>query len=58
MIFKRSAVVMLNGDESGEPGHGLFNDVLPADGGYQIRVKKSSMGEAWAANAMLRVRIR
>lgn len=54
----RGTVEMPNGDESGEPGEAFFDDVLPADGDYRIRIKESSNGEAWTGRVVLHVRIR
>ena len=54
----RGTVVMPNGDESGEPGELFFDDVLPADGDYRIRITESSMGMGWAGRVKLHIRIK
>jgi hypothetical protein len=54
----RGFVTFPNGDEVGSPGHNFFDDMLPADGDYHIRVTESMMGEAWSGKITLHVRIK
>lgn len=54
----RGTVVMPNGDKWGEPGDAFFDDVLPADGDYRIRITEASMGESWAGKVLLHVWIK
>jgi hypothetical protein len=54
----RGFVTFPNGDQVGSPGQNFFDDTLPADGDYHIRVTESTMGEAWSGKITLHVRIK
>ena len=53
----RGFVTFPNGAEVGSPGSVFFDDVLPADGDYRIRISESPMAEEWQGSVTLRVRI-
>lgn len=44
----RGIVYSPNGDHSGQPGGRVFDEVLSVSGDYKIKVKESTMGEAWS----------
>lgn len=46
-----------NGEGDGAPG-GVEIESLPADGDYLIRVKESSMGEAWKGSFTLKITVK
>ena len=54
----RSFVAFPNGDEVGSPGAVFFDDALPADGDYRIRITESPMGEEWQGSVTLHVQIK
>lgn len=54
----RGFVTFPNGDEAGSPGENFFDDTLPADGDYHIRITESSMAEPWSGKITLHVRIK
>jgi hypothetical protein len=54
----RGFVTFPNGDESGSPGSDFFDDTLPADGDYHIKITESPMGEGWSGKITLHVRIK
>jgi len=54
----RGFVTFPNGDEVGSPGDNFFDDTLPADGDYHIRITESTMAEAWSGKITLHVRIK
>jgi len=54
----RGFVTFPNGEEAGSPGAVFFDDALPADGDYRIRITESPMGEEWQGSVTLHVRIK
>ena len=54
----RGSVTFPNGETVGSPGQIFFDDTLPADGDYRIRITESPMGESWDGKITLRVRIK
>jgi hypothetical protein len=54
----RGFVTFPNGDEVGSPGDNFFDDTLPADGDYHIRITESTMAEPWSGKITLHVRIK
>ena len=54
----RGFVTFPNGDEVGSPGDNFFDDTLPADGDYHIRITESMMAEPWSGKITLHVRIK
>jgi hypothetical protein len=54
----RGLVTFPNGDTDGGPGPVFFDDTLPADGDYHIKITESSMGQAWTGGVTLHVRIK
>lgn len=54
----RGFVTFPNGEEVGSPGSVFFDDTLPDDGDYRIRITESAMGEEWHGSVTLHVQIR
>jgi|SRR5580658_5572701 hypothetical protein len=54
----RGFVTFPSGDEVGSPGSNFFDDTLPADGDYHIRITESLMGESWSGKITLHVMIK
>jgi hypothetical protein len=54
----RGVVTFPNGYEVGSPGDNFFDDTLPADGDYHIRITESMMAEPWSGKFTLHVRIK
>ena len=54
----RGVVYFPNGGQDGGPGGTIFDDTLPANGDYRIRVNESQMAEAWRGKFKLRVSIK
>jgi hypothetical protein len=54
----RGFVTFPNGETVGSPGQIFFDDTLPADGDYRIRITESPMGESWNGKITLHVRIK
>ena len=54
----RGFVTFPNGEQAGSPGAVFFDDALPADGDYRIRITESPMGEEWQGSVTLHVRIK
>lgn len=54
----RGFVSFPNGQEVGSPGAAFFDDTLPVDGDYRIRIIESPMGEAWQGNVTLHLYIK
>lgn len=54
----RGIVRSPGGAEDGSPGTEFYDDVLPANGDYRIRITESPMAEEWAGKVTLHVRIK
>ena len=54
----RGFVTFPNGEEVGSPGAVFFDDALPTDGDYRIRITESPMGEEWQGTVTLHVQIK
>jgi hypothetical protein len=54
----RGFVAFPSGDEVGSPGQNFFDDTLPGDGDYHIKITESPMGEGWSGKITLHVRIK
>jgi hypothetical protein len=53
----RGFVKFPSGEEVGSPGSDFFDDTLPADGDYRIRINESPMAEEWQGSVTLHVHI-
>lgn len=53
----RGFVTFPNGEVVGSPGSDFFDDTLPADGDYRIRITESPMAEEWQGRLTLHVHI-
>lgn len=54
----RGFVTFPSGQQEGQPGGLIYDDVLPETGDYHIRVTESQMGEAWKGKFILEVIIK